>query len=60
MAQRMIDPAALAELRSLFPDVCAPQTGRGAIASSYGDTVRPFLGKKSVTRRFSHCAGALL
>ncbi len=53
MAQRMIDPAALSELRSLFPQVCTPELDKSAISCRYGAPARPFLWKKSVPERFS-------
>ena len=59
MEQRMVDPAALAELRTLFPDVCAPQVDKRAIVSRYGDTARQFLAKKSVPERFRHVGDAM-
>lgn len=59
MAQRMVDPAALAELRSLFPEVCAPQADKSAIAGQYGDTARLFIPKKSVPEHFGHICHAL-
>ncbi|KEP71208.1 hypothetical protein DL1_11205 [Thioclava dalianensis] len=58
MAERMLDPAALAELRALFDLQDARPEDRCAIASRYGETVRPFLARKSLPERFGHIAPA--
>lgn len=52
MAQKMLDPAALAELWALFPGLCVAPNGSQATLQSYGDTVRPFCAKKTVAERF--------
>ena len=52
MAQRTIEPSALTELRSLFPELNKRQVDKSAIAGSYGETARPFLAKHSVPEQF--------
>jgi hypothetical protein len=59
MAQRMLGPVALAELRTLFPEVFVPQVNKSAIASRYGDTARLFLVKKSVPEHIRQSGHAM-
>lgn len=52
MALRVVSPASLAQLRTLFPGACAPQTDKALIERSYGDTARPFLQKRAIAEHF--------
>ena len=60
MAQRMLDPFALVELRTLFPEVCALQSDKSAIEGSYGDTARLFIKKRFVAEQFRHVGNAMV
>lgn len=52
MAQRMVDPAARAELSTLFPDVFTQRADKGAVTRHYGETARAFLARKFIMPQF--------
>ncbi|HBZ42955.1 MAG TPA: hemolysin [Maritimibacter sp.] len=59
MALHVVDRAALAELRSLFPEVCAQQANSTKISRHYGNTARLFLPKPTVPDHFGHVEHAM-
>jgi len=48
MAQKMVDPGALTELRMLFPDIVSPGIDMARVQGNFDATVRGFAPKKSV------------
>lgn len=52
MAQKMIAPEPLEELRALFPDVVSSQISSGKIEAEYGEQARLFMPRKFVQTAF--------